>query len=310
MAIALIITDRDVSSLRAQLAEHLQGQVPVWIYPDIPDPEAVSMAVVWKHPPDVLAQFPHLKLVSSFGAGVEHIMQDEDLPKSVAITRIVDDSLSISMRNYVLMVVLNIQRQFRQLQQNQEDRKWEKLQPVELPLRIGVLGLGALGGRIAKDLSDLGFEVYGFSRRKKELPGVKTYSTEGKQLPTFLSRINTLINVLPHTRDTEGILDFLFLSMLHKQSYLINVGRGSQLVENDLLRALEEGYIREAWLDVFQQEPLPPDHPFWANDQIVITPHIASVTNQVEATKILAKNYRSMMEAQPLSFEVDRIAGY
>ncbi|PHN04771.1 2-hydroxyacid dehydrogenase [Flavilitoribacter nigricans] len=310
MAIALIITDRDVSALRDQLTEHLNGRVPVWIYPDIPDPAAVIMTVVWKHPPRVLSQFPNLQLVSSFGAGVEHIMQDDSLPPDVAVTRIVDDSLSVSMRNYVLMAILNIQRQFRQLQKNQSEAKWEKPETVELPLRVGVLGLGALGGRIARDLARLNFEVSGFSRRKKDIPGVDTYSAEDKQLPVFLSGINALINVLPHTPDTEGILNYLFLSMLHKQSFLINVGRGSQLVEKDLLHAIDEGFIQEAWLDVFQHEPLPKDHPFWAHERIVITPHIASVTNQEEAARILAQNYRNIKDGQPLAFAASRKAGY
>lgn len=310
MAIALIITDRDVTSLRHQLEENLEERVPVWVYPDIPIPEDVIMAVVWKHPPGVLAQFPKLELVSSFGAGVEHIMQDKSLAPKVAVTRIVDNSLSFSMRNYVLMAVLNIQRQFRSLLQNQANHAWAKPEAVELPLRIGVLGLGALGGRIARDLAQLHFEVYGFSRRKKEIADVKTYSAEDKQLPTFLSRVNLLINILPHTPDTEGILDFLFLSMLPPKSFLINVGRGSQLVEADLLRALEEDHIQEAWLDVFQTEPLPRDHPFWEHDRIIITPHIASVTNQGEAARILAENYRNVVSNQPLSFQVDRGAGY
>lgn len=310
MAIALIITDRDVTSLRNQLEENLEERVPVWVYPDIPIPEDVIMAVVWKHPPNVLSQFPNLELVSSFGAGVEHIMQDESLPPNAAVTRIVDDSLSISMRNFVLMAVLNIQRQFRDLLNNQANHKWEKPKTVELPLRIGVLGLGALGGRIAQDLAHLHFEVYGFSRRKKEIADVKTYSAEEKQLPTFLSRVNLLINILPHTPDTEGILDFLFLSMLPPRSFLINVGRGNQLVEEDLLRAIEEDHIQEAWLDVFQTEPLPKDHPFWGHEQIIITPHIASVTNQGEAARILADNYRNIVSDEPLVFEVDRGAGY
>jgi glyoxylate/hydroxypyruvate reductase A len=310
MAIALIITDRDVTSLRDQLKENLEERVRVWIYPDIPTPEDVLMAVVWKHPAGIFAQFPNLELVSSFGAGVEHILQDETLPPEVAVTRVVDNSLSVSMRNYVLMSVLNIQRQFRQLQQQQALHRWEKPGQVEIPLRIGVLGLGALGGRIARDLSYLHFEVFGFSRRKKEIKGVKTYSAEEKQLPTFLARVNLLINILPHTPDTEGILDFLFLSMLPPGSFLINVGRGSQLVEEDLLRAIREDHIREAWLDVFATEPLPADHPFWSHEQIVITPHIASVTNQGEAARIIAENYRHLVNHEPLVFEVDREAGY
>lgn len=310
MAIALIITDRDISSLRDQLAENLDGRVPVWIYPDVPDPAAVLMAVVWKHPPGVLRQFSNLKLISSFGAGVEHILQDESIPSQLKITRVVDDSLCISMRNYVLMAVLNIQRQFRRLERNQSLGKWEKPGTIELPLKIGILGLGALGGRIARDLARLGFQVHGFSRHQKDIPGVKTYAAEHRQLPEFLSQINLLVNLLPHTPNTDGILNLEFFSMLSYGSFLINVGRGSQLIEAGLLQAIDKGYIREAWLDVFQTEPLPQDHPFWQHERIVITPHIASVTDQQAAARILAEHYRCLLEERPLQFEVDRKAGY
>lgn len=310
MAIALIITDRDVTALCQQLEQELAGQVPVWIYPEIPRPEAINMAVVWKHPPGVLRQFPGLQLVSSFGAGVEHILQDATLPAGVAITRIVDDSLSISMRNYVLMAVLNIQRQFRQLQQNQAARRWVKPAVVELPLRVGILGLGALGGRMAQDLAVLGFEVAGYSQSPRLIPGVTTFSAKDCSLHEFAAGINTLVNVLPRTPQTEGILDLGLFSSLPRGSFLINVGRGIQLVEADLLHALEARHIQEAWLDVFSEEPLPPTHPFWTHERIVITPHIASVTNQTEAARILADNYRRIQQGQPLRFRVDRSLGY
>lgn len=310
MAIALIITDRDVSDLQIQLAQQLDHKVPVWIYPDLPDPAAVSMAVVWKQPPGILSQFPNLQLLSSFGAGVEHLLQDPSLPPQVALTRIVDDSLSVSMRNYVLMAVLSIQRQFRQLLKNQQQGKWEKPDVVELPLRIGVLGLGALGGRIARDLANLEFEVCGYSRRQKDIPGVNTFSEETNGLLSFLEQINTLVNVLPRTPETAGILNFKLLSTMPPQSFLINVGRGIHLVEKDLILAIQEGHIREAWLDVFTTEPLPETHPFWSNDRIVITPHIASVTNQEEVARILAENYRNLRDGLPLRFEVDINMGY
>ncbi|MBX2871719.1 MAG: glyoxylate/hydroxypyruvate reductase A [Saprospiraceae bacterium] len=310
MAIALIITDRAVTVLQQQLIEALGQQVPVWSYPNIPQPEVVKMVILWKHPKGVLNQFPNLKLISSFGAGVEHILTDDSISKNIPVTRIVDDSLSRSMRNYVLMAVLNIQRQFRQLQKNQALGKWEKPAVVELPLRIGILGLGALGGRIASDLLTLGFEVSGYSRSPKNIKGLTSFTSDSKPLHDYLTQINLLVNILPRTPATEGMLNLDILSKMPKGSFLVNVGRGSQLVEADLLKAIQLGYIQEAWLDVFSQEPLPIDHPFWETEQIVITPHIASVTDQAEAARIIGDNYRRMETGQDLLFEVDREKGY
>ncbi len=292
------------------ISARLNGTAPVWIYPDLPDAAAVTMAVLWKHPAGLLATLPKLQLVSSLGAGVEHILSDADLPTPVRITRIVDEALTASMRNYVVMAVLDLHKRGDLLRANQQARRWSKPEPVELPLRIGVLGLGELGGPIARFLAGMGFEVLGYSRRPRRVEGVTCYSAADLPLFDFVRRINTLICLLPRTAATEGILNYQLLAQLPRGSFLINVARGAHLVEADLLRALDEGRIERAWLDVFQTEPLPPSHPFWDRPGVTVTPHVASITNQENAAAIIAENYRRMQQGEALRYEVDREGGY
>ncbi|MCO6475677.1 MAG: glyoxylate/hydroxypyruvate reductase A [Phaeodactylibacter sp.] len=310
MSIVLIVTDRDVKLLQRHIEAELRGATPVWIYPHIPKPEWVEMAVVWKHPPRVLRAFPNLELVSSLGAGVEHILHDATLPAGLRITRIVDESLTTSMRNYVLMAVLNIHKQLRFYQNNQQEGRWEKPAHIELPLRIGMLGLGALGGSIAASLASLGFEALGYSQSPKNISGVRCLHAGEATLAGFVRQVNLLICLLPRTAATEGILNYDLFRHMPKGSFLINVARGAHLEEEGLLKAMQEGYIREAWLDVFKEEPLPKEHPFWQHPGIVITPHAASITNQENAAKIIAENYRRWKEGKELLFEVDRKKGY
>jgi glyoxylate/hydroxypyruvate reductase A len=310
MAILLAVTDRDVRPLKEKMEAVLPEGTDVWIYPELPDPGRVRMIVVWKHPPGLFSQLPNLEVISSLGAGVEHILKDPALPAGVAVTRVVDDKLTVSMRNYVVMAALNIHKQLAFYLQHQRQQKWEKPSPVEHPLRIGMLGLGALGSAIARFLADMGFEVTGFSRSRKEIAGVVCLNEDDHSLEDFARRINLLVCLLPLTPATEGILNYHLFSRMPRGAALINVARGAHLVEADLLRAIEEGYIREAYLDVFQEEPLPAGHPFWMRPEIVLTPHVASITDQDNAAAILAGNFRRMSRGEPLAYEVDPSQGY
>ncbi len=309
MSILLIITDRDATPLRESL-QQLLPEVPVWLYPEVPDPNQVAMVIAWKQPAGIFQQFPNLRLISSLGAGVEHILNDPDLPKNVAIVRMVDEQLVHSMRNYVLMAILNIQKQLRFYQKNQEFSTWKKAELVNLPVRIGMLGIGALGGSIAQYLAAMGFEVWGYSQSEKAIDGVRCLSSEEVPLTAFASQVNVLVCLLPNTPDTTNILNRQLFEAMPRGSHLINVGRGAQLVEADLLWALDSGILDSAWLDVFKQEPLPSDHAFWTHHKIVITPHIASVTDFQSAAVVFAKHYRHCMNHQPLLFEVDREKAY
>lgn len=310
MSIALIITDRDVRLMRQTIDDLLQEETETWIYPDIPEPASVEMAVLWKQPAGLLQQFPNLQLVSSLGAGVEHILSDPALPPQARITRIVDEALTVSMRNYVLMCILNRHKQTHLLAEQQRERRWKKPDPIEIPLRIGILGMGELGGDIARTLAGLGFETWAYSRTPRHIDGVHCCSASELSPADFVARVNTLVCLLPRTSVTEGILNYDLFRHLPPGSALINVARGAHVVEEDLLRAFEDGFLQEAFLDVFREEPLPVTHPFWTHPGIHITPHIASVTRLDNAARIVADNYRRLRAGKDLLFEVGRERGY
>jgi len=280
-------------------------QVHVW--PTNEDLSEVKALFVWK-PMDegVVEKLPNLQWVSSLGAGVDHLVNDPQIPAETPITRIVDPFLTRDMTNYCVMGVMMHQRSMDQHRQNQSDSHWDRL-PYQ-NLKVGVLGLGELGAHCAATLANLGFEVSGFSRTPKELEGVKCYS--GNQISDFLSPLDVLINLLPVTPQTESILDSELFGQTKKGAYLINVARGNHLVEEDLIEALDSNQLSGALLDVFRQEPLPEDHPFWKHPKIRITPHVASVTSPDSALKLLMNNIQRLIKGEELLHQVDREAGY
>lgn len=310
MAIAIIVPGRDVSLLKQHIENHLQGAAPVWVYPDIPDPDQVLMAVVWKHPSGSLQAFPHLRVIQSLGAGVEHLLRDPQLPGQARICRIVDPDLALGMCHYTAMAVLNIHKQWWQLQEQQAQGIWAEPIPEVVPLTIGVLGMGELGVPVAKTLRSLGFEVMGYSRTAKTVEGIRIFSEGELSVAAFAKKVNTLVCVLPLTPQTEGILNREVFEAMPKGSYIINIARGGHLVDVDLLAALDAGNIERAVLDVFHIEPLPSEHSFWTHPKVTLTPHIASVTNQANAAALVAENYRRAVKGQDLKFPVDPGAGY
>jgi glyoxylate/hydroxypyruvate reductase A len=215
------------------------------------------MALVWKHPSGSLRQFPNLKCIQSFGAGVEHLLNDHDLPDSIPLARIVQNAMTVSMRNYIAMAALSIHKRMDFYQGTQRQQQWQQPEPVELPLRIGILGMGVLGSASARLLADMGFYVKGYSQSPKELPNIPCFDAGSTSLPDFVRDVNVLVCLLPLTPQTEGVLNYALFQAMPKGSYLINAARGGHLVEEDLLPALQEGLLAGAYLDVFREEPLP-----------------------------------------------------
>lgn len=241
------------------------------------------------------------------GAGVDHILTDKKIPEHLPIVRIVDEKLTFSMTNYVIMGVLNFHRQTLRYLKDQQRRVWDMTNP-EIPVRVGVMGAGELGGDIIEKLTFIGIDVVGLGNSPKK--GLDYPYYDKSQINEFLKAINVLVCMLPLTRETEGILNIELFRNCNKGTYLINVARGKHLLEEDLLQAIEEGFISGALLDVFQKEPLPESHPFWIKEEIMITPHIASVTNPEAAAPQIVENYHRMNNNLKLLNEIDRIKGY
>ena len=306
MSIAIISPGRDPKIWIEALRYH-EPNIDLQVYPEIDLPEAVEMVLLWQHPPGYLKNFPNLKLISSLGAGVDHILSDPAVGDELPIVRIIDEKLTWSMTNYVIMGVLNYHRQFLRYHNDQQVKVWDMANP-EIPVKVGVMGVGALGGDVLAKLDGLGFEVVGFGfSEKKDFPFPYF---QKNQLEEFLSMVNVLVCLLPLTPETVGILNLSLFSKCQKGTYLINVARGKHLIESDLLLALNEGMLSGALVDVFQVEPLPDAHPFWEETRIQITPHIASVTNPKAAAPQIIENYKRLKSDLPLLNLVNRTKGY
>jgi glyoxylate/hydroxypyruvate reductase A len=211
------------------------------------------------------------------------------------------------MTNYVVMGVLNYHRQITRYQKDQKRKVWDMSNP-EIPVKVGVMGVGALGYDVLEKLDFMGFEVAGLGFTAKENFKFPYYTKE--QLNEFLQEINVVVCLLPLTKDTENILDMEFFKSCQKGTYLINVARGKHLVEEDLINAINEGYISGALLDVYRKEPLPKNHLFWDQEKITITPHIASVTNPKAAVPQILENFSRVKNNHELLNPVDREKGY
>jgi glyoxylate/hydroxypyruvate reductase A len=258
-----------------------------------------------------LRAYPNLKAIFSLGAGVDHLFRDADLPAGVPVVRLVDKALTRNMTEYVVHWVLHYHRGFPQYAELQRRGEWRALPVPDPPerKRVGIMGLGVLGGDVARALLGLGFTVAGWSRTPKQIDGVESFAGDAGLVP-FLSRLHNLVCLLPLTPETEGIIDRQTLSALPPGAFVINVARGGHLVEEDLLAALDAGHIAGATLDVFRTEPLPEDHPFWHHPRVVVTPHVASQTDPRSAADEVAANIRRIRAGQPPINIADPTRGY
>ena len=252
--------------------------------------------------------FIRAKAVLSLWAGVESIVGNPTL--AVPLCRMVDEGLRRGMAEYVAGHVLRYHLGTDAHVLGQDGIWRNGVVPPLAPDRcIGLLGLGELGRAVAATLTGLGFDLLGWSRRLKDLPGIATHAGEDG-LEEVLGSAEILVALLPATPETEGLLDARRLALLPQGARLINPGRGSLIDDAALLDALDRGHLAHATLDVFRDEPLPPGHPFWAHPRITVTPHVASETRPETAAEAIARNVRRGEDGQPLLNVVDRSLGY
>ena len=283
-------------------------QVEVYCYDDAVALEKITTAVVWNHRPGLFKQLPNLKLIASLGAGVDHIMNDPDIPPKVSITRIIGDGLSGPMSNFCIGAILHHQRQFDKYLIDKSTKTWDQEPNPEREINVGIMGLGALGADLAEKLRYLGFNVFGLSQSRKKIAHVVSYLNA--ELDLFLSKINILVVMLPATESTRAILSKKLFDKLKKGTYLINVARGHHQVNGDIIDALENGQLSGAFLDVFPEEPLPKQSSLWDHPKIMITPHIAVVTKINEAVPQIIASHKRVRIGKLPEILVDRIKGY
>ena len=287
---------------------------PLFIWPDVPRPDEVGYALVWKPPAGALSHLPNLKVIFSLGAGVDDLVSTPDLP-DVPIVRVVNPDLTQRMTEWVVLQVLIHHRRQRAYDRQQAERAWKELpQPAASEVRVGVMGLGVLGRDAAAVLSRLGFRVAGWSRRPTSVPGVETFHGAA-ELDRFLGRTDVLVSLLPLTPETRGILSMpLFMKLARDGALggpvLINAGRGGLQVEADIVEAIERGTLIGASLDVFQQEPLDPKSRLWSLQNVVITPHAAAASAPAALVPPILRQIAAFEAGTPLENVVDRASRY
>jgi glyoxylate/hydroxypyruvate reductase A len=298
----------------ADAVSSLDPARPVFIWPDVPDAGSVRYVLAWHPPEEALAALPGLDVVFSLGAGVEHVLSRRNLP-GVPVVRIVSNDLTERMTEWVTLQVLIHHRQQRRYDRLQRERRWHELrQPAASEVRVGIMGMGVLGVSAAKVLVALGFRVAGWSRRPKTIPGVQSFHGD-TGLDAFLARTDILVTLLPLTPETRGILSMsLFVKLARdgalRGPVLINAGRGGLQVEVDIVRAIGEGVLIGASLDVFEAEPLSPASPLWGFDNVVVTPHCAGWSDPMELTRQIMEQIAAFEAGRPLQNVVDRAASY
>jgi len=280
------------------------------VYPEIGDPTEIGFALVWKVPDGAYEGMTNLKAICSLGQGVDHIFDEPNLPDGTQILRIVDPWMGRAMAEWVLLQVLRFHRQGIEYEQFQREGRWVKLPAPETSTRrVGILGLGALGAEAATTIKALGFDVAGWSRTRKEIDGVTSYAGEA-EFDAFLNRTDILCCLLPLTPETTDLINAETLAKLPKGAFVVNSGRGAQLVEEDLLAALDSGHIAGAALDVFRTEPLPEGHPFWAHPKVQVWPHVSAQTNAESGADQVAENIRRVFAGETPMNTVSRERRY
>jgi glyoxylate/hydroxypyruvate reductase A len=293
-----------------QALRHALPQADVFGWKEGDAPAACDYAVVWGPTPALLQQLGQAKAIFLTGAGVDAILKHGDALPDVPLIRLGDAGMAIQMAEYVTYGVLRYYRRFDEYEDLARSCTWDpRPQSDRNRFTIGVMGMGKLGMRVVEALRHFGFPVRGWTRTPKDVPGVECYSGMD-QLEPFLRGTRVLVCLLPLTPETTGLLNRDRLFNLPQGAFLINVARGAIVVEQDLLELVRRDHIRGATLDVFEEEPLRPEHPFWCEPRITVTPHISAMTMLDEGVRQIAIKIEALELGQPVDDVVDRNLGY
>ncbi|SOE47152.1 2-hydroxyacid dehydrogenase [Orrella dioscoreae] len=277
---------------------------------EVTDPAGIHYALAWKPPAGFFDSMRNLRLIINLGAGVDALVGRKDLPANVPITRITDPDMARMMAGYVLFATLRHAREIPWFEQAQRRGEWAYRHPRSpRDIRVGVLGLGELGAHAAHELQRQGLTVLGWSRSPREIPGVRCHAGMDA-LDTVIAQSDILVIMLPLTPQTHGLLGRERLERLPRGASLINVARGALVDQAAMTALLRDGHIGAATLDVFTHEPLPADDPLWRMENVLITPHLASVAIPASAATQIAGNILRVARGEAPLHEIDPSRGY
>jgi len=295
---------------RGHLAAHLPAGESLVLGSQCADKAAVDIALAANPPWGELATYPNLRFVQSLWAGVDRLLGDPALPKNITVARLIDPAMAQSMVEGAVAATMFVHRQLPAYLRQQHHRTWRQLpQPVASHRTVGVLGFGQMGRPVSTALAGLGFRVHAWGQHPRSDTTI-VYSWGEAGLRRMLAEARILLNLLPLTPATAGILNLQLFAQLPKAAALINLGRGAHLVDDDLLDALSSEQLSHAVLDVFHQEPLPTNHPFWMHPQVTVLPHVAATTDPETAAPIAMQNVVAFRAGRPLTGLVSRSLGY
>jgi glyoxylate/hydroxypyruvate reductase A len=298
---------RDEGAWHRALAAALpEATIAVW--PDTrEDPD---YALVWKPPAELFSRVRPKRAIFNLGAGVEVLLALPSLPPRVPVIRLEDAGMAAQMAEYVALAVLSRYRESAEYAAQQRERRWQPRQRLpKAQFGVGFLGFGVLGQAVAAALTPFGFPLYGWSAARKEVSGVRSFAGRSEFF-AFLALTRVLVCFLPSTPETRDLLDKVTLSRLPRGAHVVNVARGGIVVDQDLIELLDDGHLASATLDVFRDEPLPPDHPFWTHPRITLTPHVSAVTLVEDSIAQVVAKIRRLERGQPVTGVVDRARGY
>ncbi|MCE8034074.1 MAG: glyoxylate/hydroxypyruvate reductase A [Halomonas sp.] len=303
----------DIEAWRDALAQRLPGAEIVTAADPSDKRRDADYLAAWKPPEALLAEQTRLKGIVNLGAGVDALLSNPALPRDVPIVKLRDAGMGELIGDYVRYGILHFQRDFDRYQRQQTQREWrEHTVTDKRDWPVGVLGLGAIGAKVAAMIAADGFPVHGWSRSPKSLDDITCHHGD-EGLAELLGQVHTLVVLLPGTNSTRHIIDAKALAALPEGASLINPGRGSLIDEAALLEALgegeQEGRLRGAILDAFPEEPLPADSPLWRHPRIWVTPHMAGPTPLLDAVDQVVETIRAFEAGEKVE-TVDPEAGY
>jgi phosphoglycerate dehydrogenase-like enzyme len=308
--------DRPEPYLAAARAAGLADRFDLVVAPFPAEPDDALLAradalLAWRPPRNTGARAPRLRWAQSLTGGMDQWLAAPDLPAAITLT-CARGTHRVQMPEHILAALFLVSKQLGPIVLDQRERRWtRRVNPTLAGTTLGILGIGAIGAEVARKASALEMRVIGTKRDRADVPGVeRVHGPDG--IDTVLRESDFVLLLLPSTAETRDIMNRTTLPRMKPSAWLLNFGRGDLVVDEDLVAAVKAKQIAGAVLDVFRKEPLPPEHPFWTTEGIVVLPHVGGLhpVRDSFVAELFVENLRRFAAGEPLREVVDRARGY